>query len=113
MYNVVVDPREPVGRREDHHPLDDVAKLANIAGPVVRLERGHRLGADLGRRHATFGGVAADEMIAQRCDIRSEEQTSELPPLMSISYAVFCLQKTKYKTSLHIPLTINRVEHTP
>src|SRR3546814_3386786 len=69
MYNVVVDPREPVGRREDHHPLDDVAKLANIAGPVVRLERGHRLGADLGRRHATFGGVAADEMIAQRCDI--------------------------------------------
>src|SRR3546814_4508989 len=29
---------------------------------------------------------------------RSEEHTSELPSLMRISYAVFCLKKTKYYT---------------
>src|SRR3546814_6731353 len=29
-------------------------------------------------------------------DIRSEEHTSELQSLMRISYAVFCLKKTKY-----------------
>src|SRR3546814_10216536 len=32
---------------------------------------------------------------------RSEEHTSELQSLMRISYAVFCLKKTKY-TDLHI-----------
>src|SRR3546814_9466048 len=32
---------------------------------------------------------------------RSEEQTSELQSLMHISYAVFCLQKKKYKTIIH------------
>src|SRR3546814_1072864 len=31
---------------------------------------------------------------------RSEEHTSELQSLMRISYAVFCLKKKKYKTSL-------------
>src|SRR3546814_5231844 len=34
---------------------------------------------------------------------RSEEHTSELPSLMRISYAGFCLKK---KTSTHSPLTI-------
>src|SRR3546814_4170694 len=31
----------------------------------------------------------------QRCDLRSEEHTSELQSLMRISYAVFCLKKKK------------------
>src|SRR3546814_3175806 len=31
------------------------------------------------------------------CARRSEEQTSEIQSLMRISYAVFCLQKTKQK----------------
>src|SRR3546814_4335424 len=35
---------------------------------------------------------------AQRILLRSEEHTSELQSLMSISYAVFCLQKTTYTT---------------
>src|SRR3546814_3392790 len=30
-----------------------------------------------------------------RCDLRSEEHTSELQSLMRISYAVFCLKKKK------------------
>src|SRR3546814_8919210 len=32
---------------------------------------------------------------------RSEEHTSELPSLMRISYAVFCLQKKNTKTAYH------------
>src|SRR3546814_8142140 len=32
---------------------------------------------------------------------RSEEHTSELQSLMRISYAVFCLTKTKYNTTPH------------
>src|SRR3546814_4356074 len=33
-------------------------------------------------------------------DARSEEHTSELQSLMRISYAVFCLQKKHYKTTI-------------
>src|SRR3546814_2685101 len=33
---------------------------------------------------------------------RSEEHTSELQSLMRISYAVFCLKKTKYKETSNI-----------
>src|SRR3546814_10247851 len=35
---------------------------------------------------------------------RSEEHTSELQSLMRISYAVFCLKKTKTNTHTHIQL---------
>src|SRR3546814_1280933 len=35
----------------------------------------------------------------QRTTVRSEEHTSELQSLMRISYAVFCLKKTKPKQS--------------
>src|SRR3546814_9661878 len=34
--------------------------------------------------------------------VRSEEHTSELQSLMRISYAVFCLKKTKHKNLLHM-----------
>src|SRR3546814_3018434 len=34
---------------------------------------------------------------------RSEEHTSELPSLMRISYAAFCLKKTKCNTRLNTP----------
>src|SRR3546814_8429564 len=33
--------------------------------------------------------------VGAKCDDRSEEHTSELQSLMRISYAVFCLKKTK------------------
>src|SRR3546814_2097118 len=36
-----------------------------------------------------------------RCQVRSEEHTSELQSLMRISYAVFCLKKKKCKTLPH------------
>src|SRR3546814_945517 len=45
------------------------------------------------RRHAQFAGTHA--LAVARCIARSEEHTSELQSLMRISYAVFCLKKTK------------------
>src|SRR5690606_36111479 len=36
-----------VAVRQHHHPLDHVAKLADVARPVVARERGQSLGADL------------------------------------------------------------------
>src|SRR3546814_4702390 len=37
-------------------------------------------------------------MSLTRISVRSEEHTSELQSLMRISYAVFCLKKTKHPT---------------
>src|SRR3546814_9836167 len=39
------------------------------------------------------------QAIGSRWNIRSEEHTSELQSLMRISYAVFCLKKTKTETT--------------
>src|SRR3546814_9968729 len=39
-------------------------------------------------------GFVADEVLAVE-QVRSEEHTSELQSLMRISYAVFCLKKTR------------------
>src|SRR3546814_5502405 len=50
------------------------------------------------RNHALL-----EEVKAGRGPIRSEEHTSALQSLMRISYAVFCLQKTKIK---------NKKQHT-
>src|SRR3546814_5881011 len=44
--------------------------------------------------HGGAYGGGTDLSLA--CDFRSEEHTSELKSLMSISYAVFCLKKTKH-----------------
>src|SRR3546814_7168949 len=40
-------------------------------------------------------GVAGAVEVEQHDELRSEEHTSELQSLMSISYAVFCLKKIK------------------
>src|SRR3546814_6564091 len=48
------------------------------------------LGAELTARLLAFG---------RRQPLRSEEHTSELQSLMRISYAVFCLKKTKTNTT--------------
>src|SRR3546814_6392703 len=52
-------------------------------------ERAH----SLGRR--AFIGRAGPGVERDQIDLRSEEHTSELQSLMRISYAVFCLKKTK------------------
>src|SRR3546814_18967638 len=57
----------------------DRARFVDEAGQVVEVDA-----ADDARG---VGDVAAEQR-------RSEEHTSELPSLMRISYAVFCLKKT-------------------
>src|SRR3546814_8469462 len=54
--------------------------------------RGHRIG----EREADDAEQGAREDLRRECQRgRSEEHTSELQSLMRISYAVFCLTKTK------------------
>src|SRR3546814_1229535 len=55
-------------------------RLLEQCAEIARLDRHNRLTA--------------------RFFLRSEEHTSELQSLMRISYAVFCLTKTKYKQRL-------------
>src|SRR3546814_5623965 len=47
------------------------------------------------RRLKNDGGIGAYLRDLNHANRRSEEHTSELQSLMLISYAVFCLQKTK------------------
>src|SRR3546814_10918930 len=57
--------------------------------------RGVRRGSAEGDRQAREAARAADRPADAG---RSEEHTSELQSLMRISYAVFCLKKTKQQT---------------
>src|SRR3546814_6805032 len=67
---------------------------------------------DPGKR-PRVGDHRLDVARLEQVDARSEEHTSELQSLMRISYAVFCLKKTKYthsilhKTIILIALTID------
>src|SRR3546814_11208417 len=54
--------------------------------------RGGKGGVPRRRRRIERPAIGADRKAAAR---RSEEHTSELPSLMRISYAVFCLNKKK------------------
>src|SRR3546814_8068905 len=49
--------------------------------------------------------------IVAGAPVRSEEHTSELPSLMRISYAVFCLKKKKHKRTPQTPSEIK--SHAP
>src|SRR3546814_10344669 len=51
----------------------------------------HRVNAD----HGLGSCIDLIDLPSVRAKIRSEEHTSELQSLMRISYAVFCLKKTK------------------
>src|SRR3546814_8270819 len=54
------------------------------------------VGGDRGTAKASPKPPPADRVLPQE-PFRSEEHTSELPSLMRISYAVFCLKKKKEK----------------
>src|SRR3546814_2600795 len=61
--------------------------LVQLRIEAVDLRREHQVGGCRG---------AAHDLVLDR--LRSEEHTSELQSLMRISYAVFCLKKTKKQT---------------
>src|SRR3546814_5655572 len=80
--------------------------LANAA-PGRLFDRGLAGGPSriAGDWYAAVAPAAYQELYAQvRLELRSEEHTSELQPLMRISYAVFCLTTQTPHLSTH-PLT--------
>src|SRR3546814_7247218 len=89
--------------------LNDLRDNPGATHPRKRLGRGtgSGLGKTSGKGHKgqkARRGVAIDGFEGGQMPIyrrlpkrgRSEEHTSELQSLMRISYAVFCLKKTKY-----------------
>src|SRR3546814_6546553 len=72
-----------------------------LDGVQAKLEGGARV-ADVGCGHGASTLVMAKAFPNSRFfGFRSEEPTSELQSLMRISYAVFCLKKTKTQTYTH------------
>src|SRR3546814_3851511 len=63
-----------------------------------------------GSRRDGVGGFASGHQSSASVS-RSEEHTSELQSLMRISYAVFCLKKTKYTHTFYQNTHINAI-HT-
>src|SRR3546814_8140460 len=91
-------PPSPFARRQP-------TLLAMVDDPFVGLgrEQGGKIvpqGGDF-REQGGIAPASLDGAAAKRAGLgRSEEHTSELQSLMRISYAVFCLKKTrKYNTS--------------
>src|SRR3546814_4447266 len=82
--------------------LDAARTKWNFLGFAPGLVGGHCIGVDpfyLAHAAAAVGHnpevVLAGRRINDAMGGRSEEHTSELQSLMRISYAVFCLKKTK------------------
>src|SRR3546814_3987337 len=87
-------------------PWDESAAVGGLFGTKVVLNEFVAF-IDLGKEQAGFApisvaiatfalcGFANFSSIAIQMAVRSEEHTSELQSLMRISYAVFCLKKTK------------------
>src|SRR3546814_6784171 len=86
-------------RDADHVRLAPVAEHAlggdEVEQRATRVAAGQAAAFDDSQRElgsATFGLARGGDL--QRVRQRSEEHTSELPSLMSISSAVYCLKKT-------------------
>src|SRR3546814_1700191 len=70
--------------------------LISDGGTLVRTRASEISQVGRNTQGVTLIRLAADESLQAIERVRSEEHTSELPSLMRLSYAVFCLkQKTK------------------
>src|SRR3546814_9538748 len=93
-----------LARLEVVHVLDRVEHVvarqrAQVGAGVAA--RDPELGRDLGHVHADPALRDGQLVVLGRARQRSEEHTSELPSLMRISYAVFCLKKTKHHNKIN------------
>ena len=61
--------QQDVGRREGAGAGDGVFQLADISGPVVRLQGGDRFRGNPDSRHAVFPGDALEEILGQQRDV--------------------------------------------
>src|SRR3546814_2656643 len=93
-----------LARRRDPQQAPAQHALLHVEHALVLAHvgdvEGERLVVDVDAHDLRVGRV--DDRLTDLCEpvrLRSEEHTSELQSLMRISYAVFCLQKTKYKNN--------------
>src|SRR3546814_5518936 len=93
-------PDTPLFRSKGPIPQRVFLSANACLGILRRAEkRGKELPEKLARALKAVAGSAPtsnSEADCSQSDSRSEEHTSELQSLMSISYAVFCLNKKKY-----------------
>src|SRR3546814_4240624 len=72
-----------------------IFEAGGASDDVGRCMHGVRLGLRVRRRRLRRGVWCVVPVQHVQSLLRSEEHTSELPSLMRISYAVFCLKKKK------------------
>src|SRR3546814_7849608 len=77
-------------------PVDRLVQMGTID------EQPHRITPVQPEAPAMPVGQRPPRRVLQQPQARSEEHTSELQSLMRISYAVFCLKKTKNKIAYTI-----------
>src|SRR3546814_7489000 len=78
--------------------VDDLIATGGTAEAAIKLIRAHKgvvVGCSFIIDLPELGGRKRLEALDVKVLSRSEEHTSELQSLMRISYAVFCLKKTK------------------
>src|SRR3546814_9562276 len=116
-------PGRDAGVEADHRHAGDLQLHGRLERLHVAADRAQRPGpADVAGR---TGIAVARARAGQRVDdgrvggdhragaaARSEEHTSELQSLMSISYAVFCSKKTHTTTQLTTTITDNNTNKT-
>src|SRR3546814_1799874 len=83
------------------------------ASSTVYCDRRYEMTLSIRRLGAALGAEVRGVDIAKEIDdeTRSEEHTSELQSLMSISYAVFCLKKKKKMKENIITITQHQQIH--
>src|SRR3546814_8581257 len=92
----------------DERPQDtDYLSAATRIGIERLLERFDLAAIDVGQMR-----VQVDHVVGRGCGLRSEEHTSELPSLMRISYAVFCLTQNNQNLQDHDTILVqNSIPH--
>src|SRR3546814_4477397 len=78
-------------------PVRDAAAIAKLGVPDMETELRYAMDAVRVIRRELDDKVPLIGFSGSPWTLRSEEHTSELQSLMRISYAVFCLKKTKNK----------------
>src|SRR3546814_2836259 len=114
--------RPPRSTRTDTlFPYTTLFRSDPFPGNASRGRHQLQVRLDLARRRRSLHLDDDVHSVRQPCavNLRSEEHTSELQSLMRISYAVFCLKKTKntksplIRQSLLNNKTKSRYEHKP
>src|SRR3546814_2955977 len=93
-------PRGPASHRRRPPRQDRQARRP----PRAQQEEEEEMNATISPAEADYAVVSDTDTVRLQRVLRSEEHTSELQSLMRISYAVFCLKKTKQKNSIQTKL---------